>query len=438
MASEPARSFFGSVFRLLTLRQVSLWRFPCEPRAVALLWLGAYLALKLASPDREMWYYDLARPLAQLGLAVLAGLLAASILGKSGDALRFVFAFLLIALTCLLLQTALYQLAPDNWLEDPWQTLIFPMWGVILAVRFVLTASGWNRAADKLRAGVAVALVLGMSLAWTDWERALFQYAAAHEDRPRPPELDAEKLWTVQPALLSAAMARLPKSADPAPRTYVLGVAAGGMQRIFGREAAKAGAALAARFGPNSGVVVLSNSEDDMLRLPIANRSNLAAMLDEIGRRADPQRDLVVLYLASHGSRDAILSTGLPDYTPLQPISADFLASALRHAGIGRRIVVVSACYAGSWIKPLASSDAILLTASAANRTSFGCDDQRDTTVFGGAFIRRTGAHSISLEDAFASVRADVNEEEAKSSGARSLPQSFVGAKMQALWTARD
>lgn len=210
------------------------------------------------------------------------------------------------------------------------------------------------------------------------------------------------------------------------------------MQRIFGREVAQAGIALAQRFGPIGAAVILSNSSEDLTRLPMANRSNLAALLDEVGRRADPQRDLVVVYLASHGSREGELSTNLPDYTRLKPISADYLAGALRHAGIGRHIVVVSACYSGSWIKPLAAPDAIVLTASAADRTSFGCDDKRDTTVFGETFIRHIGSHGSSLKDAFAGMQSDIAKDETSDARTPSQPQSEVGSGMQALWTGRD
>ncbi|OYU34876.1 C13 family peptidase [Novosphingobium sp. PASSN1] len=435
MASPSIRTLSGTAVRLLTLQRVSLWRVPGDPRALASLWLGAYLAIKLASPDRAYWYYELARPLAQLGLAVMAGLLAAGLLGKAADALRFAFGFVLITAIGLLCQAAFFQLAPD---DDLWADYLVPALAVIAAVRFAVSSSGWHLPADKARASLAAALVLTAALGWRQGESALIRYAAEREDTPRPTEIDAEQLWIAQPALLSAALARLPERTGAGPRTYVVGVAAGGMQRIFGREAAKAGAVLAERFGPGSGAAVLSNSADDLSRLPLANRTNLAAVLGEIGRRADPQRDLVVLYLASHGSRDGALSTDLPGYTRLQPITARFLADALRKAKIGRRMVVVSACYSGSWIKPLASPETILLTASAADRTSFGCDDKRDTTVFGEAFIRRAGTRGTSLEDAFAAVRADVNEEEASSADARSLPQSQIGANMQALWTAQE
>lgn len=438
MASLPDPSPFHAAFRLLTLQRISLWRLPGEPRAVGLLWIGAYLALKVASPDRAYWYYNLDGPLAQLGLAVIAGLFAAALLRKSGDALRFVFAFLLIATAALLLQTALYGLAPEDAFEDGFSRAIIPAAGVIAALRFIWTATCWNLHADRVRASVAAGLVLASALAWNDGVRMLYRFAAEREDRPELAEIDPEQLWTAQSARLAAELAKLPPGHAAAPRTFVVGVAAGGTQRIFGREVAQAGSALVTRFGAGAGAAILSNSAYDIMHRPMANRSNLAALLDTIGRRADPQRDLVIVYLASHGSRDAVLSTGLPDYTRLQPISADHLAGALRHAGIGRRIVVVSACYSGSWIKPLAAPDAIVLTASAADRTSFGCDDKRDTTVFGETFIRRIGTPGTSLKDMFDGLQRDIARDETADGRTPSQPQREVGAGMQSLWTARD
>jgi hypothetical protein len=50
--------------------------------------------------------------------------------------------------------------------------------------------------------------------------------------------------------------------------------------------------------------------------------------------------------------------------------------------------VIVSARHSGAFIEPLADPNTIVITASAAERTSFGCSDDRDLTYFGAAFFR--------------------------------------------------
>lgn len=100
-------------------------------------------------------------------------------------------------------------------------------------------------------------------------------------------------------------------------------------------------------------------------------------------------------------------------------------------------MIVVSACYSGTWIKPLASPDTIVITAAAADRTSFGCDDSRQYTVFGQAMIEGGLASGVSLEQAYAQLRRDVEREEAAQGATPSLPQVFVGERMRDVWTDR-
>ena len=136
----------------------------------------------------------------------------------------------------------------------------------------------------------------------------------------------------------------------------------------------------------------------------------------------------------SHGSRDAALETDLPNYDVLSPITASSVAEALARAGVRRRIVIVSACYAGSWIPALASDDTIVITAARKDRTSFGCDDAREVTYFGEAFLKGTLGRGASLKDAFESARSTVAQWERRDGGLRSEPQVSVGRNMRDVW----
>src|SRR5205085_6630049 len=199
------------------------------------------------------------------------------------------------------------------------------------------------------------------------------------------PAVDQERLWTSQPALVSKALTQT----GPAGRgTYVVSVGAGGTQQLFGREARVAQTVLGRSFNAGRHTLLLANDQASLYRIPLASTTNLETVLMGVGKKLDPARDLVVIYLTSHGSRDAELSTNLPDYTDLRSVGAKQLADALNRAGIRRRVIIVSACYSGTWIKPLASDDTIVITAARADRTSFGCSDQRQLTYFGEALLK--------------------------------------------------
>jgi hypothetical protein len=154
-----------------------------------------------------------------------------------------------------------------------------------------------------------------------------------------------------------------------------------------------------------------------------------------VAQKMDPERDILFLALSSHGSRDeqlAVSNAGLP----LAQLSAEDLESALRDSGIKRRIIVISACYAGGFIPSLENPDTIVIAAAAADRTSFGCSDDRDLTYFGEAFYRDALPKATSLEDAFARAKAAIAARENQEKEIPSEPQAFFGADIRAVLKA--
>jgi hypothetical protein len=93
-------------------------------------------------------------------------------------------------------------------------------------------------------------------------------------------------------------------------------------------------------------------------------------------------------------------------------------------------VIVISACHAGAFIKPLQDDNTIILTAAAADRTSFGCSDDRDLTYFGEAFYRDAFPKSASLRQAFARAAADIATREHTEGIKASNPQAFFGTAM--------
>jgi len=254
----------------------------------------------------------------------------------------------------------------------------------------------------------------------------------AHND-DIPPIIDQERLWTSQPPLVASALA---EAGPPRRGPFVITVGAGGSQELFGREARYAQTVLGREFGAGQRTVVLANDEPSLYRVPLASNSNLDSLLTGLTRKVDPSRDLVIVYLASHGGRDAELMTDLPDYSDLKSIGATSLAEALKHAGIRRRVIIVSACYSGTWIKPLATDDTILITAARADRTSFGCSDERELTYFGEAFLKAGVSLNASLAERFETAKRTVTRWESDGVQPHSEPQVFVGRNMSGVWRA--
>jgi len=118
----------------------------------------------------------------------------------------------------------------------------------------------------------------------------------------------------------------------------------------------------------------------------------------------------------------------------VQPISSNSLARALKDADVHRRIIVISACFAATWAPALANDNTIVIAAAAKDRTSFGCDDSREITVFGEAFLGSLASPTISLRDAFEQAKRKIAAEETRQDVTPSLPQAFVGRNMTALW----
>jgi hypothetical protein len=322
--------------------------------------------------------------------------------------------------------------------------------GVFLVGGASLIYFGYGETRNRWRRAAAVLVSLSVSLAaaallntddafWnlsTDIAPRLGRQVASSTPTP-PPDIDDDILWGAQPALIARASAAFSPRAPGRTNVYTVAVAGSGAQALFSREAHEALRVAALHFGDDSrGGVLLSNGAVDLMRSPLATRANIAAIAQAVGAKADHRRDLMFLYLVSHGGRGADLTSELANYRSVRPISSASTAEALRGAGVARRIIVISACFAATWIPALADDDTIVIAAAARDRTSFGCDDSRRLTVFGEAFLGSLARRNVSLRDAFEDARRKIAFEERKERVTPSMPQAFVGRNMQEAWAS--
>jgi hypothetical protein len=252
-------------------------------------------------------------------------------------------------------------------------------------------------------------------------------------DAPQDAGSDAESLLFEQPGRIDAALASL--AAPPAGKTsrsqgFFLGFAGVGDEREFALEIGLASRVLAGRFRID-GELSLINDEGDLDSAPLATVSGLKYALRALGARMNPERDVLFLSISSHGAEggDIVVSNA---QLPLNDLSTADLADALEESGIKWRVIIISACYAGAFIDALKNPQTIIITAAAADRTSFGCSNDRDLTYFGEAFYRDALPGASSLRSAFDSAKTAIAARESREHVEASNPQAYFGAELEA------
>jgi hypothetical protein len=229
---------------------------------------------------------------------------------------------------------------------------------------------------------------------------------------------------------IDAALETIRRDASPSPQAFFLGFAGVGDEKVFAQEIELAAHVIGDRFGVGERRLTLINDERDLDQAPLASVSGLRYALKGLAARMDLDKDVLFLAISSHGSEDPAIAVADFDF-PLQSLSAPELADGLREAGIRWRVVIISACYAGGFIDALRDPRTIVLTAAAADRTSFGCSSDSDLTYFGEAFYRDALPHAASLRDAFDTAKAAIAIRERNEHVTPSNPHAWFGAELE-------
>jgi hypothetical protein len=254
--------------------------------------------------------------------------------------------------------------------------------------------------------------------------------AAAPTPPKRPARIIPAELVEHQPALIDATVAAMSGHAGPGAQVFFLGFAGYGDQRVFAEEVAVAASRVAERYGSAQRQLRLVNDHRDIEQFPFATVASLRYALDALGRVMDAD-DVLFLTLSSHGTHEATLSISNPGMRS-DNLTARQLADALDHAGIGWRVIVISACYSGSFMNALANDRTIVLTAAAWNKPSFGCSDDRHLTYFGEGFFRDALPTAPDLRAAFETTRREITRREESEKLVPSEPQAHFGAAIEA------
>jgi hypothetical protein len=174
--------------------------------------------------------------------------------------------------------------------------------------------------------------------------------------------------------------------------------------------------------------VLLANSDEHPRRFPMASPLNLSAAIEAVAAGMNLGEDVLLVYLTSHGVDGALSAGEWAAGTP--PLLASDLGRILDRSAVPNLVAVIGACRSGSFLPWVAAPDRLVVTAAAADRSSFGCSDQRKWTYFGKAFFARALGQTRSLPQAFALAAALVRQWETAADFVPSEPQTALGEEI--------
>lgn len=198
---------------------------------------------------------------------------------------------------------------------------------------------------------------------------------------------------------------------------------------VFGREAREAAKVLARRYNAGGRTLVLAGSDGSAASdLAMGSPHNITAALARVAELMNRDEDVLVLYTTSHGAPFGIVyNDGNEGYGAISPRR---LASLLGDLGIKRRVLLISACYSGVFVQPLASPDTAIVTAASAETSSFGCFADNDWTFFGDALINHALRKPTKFAPAVEEARQEIAGWEARDKLEPSRPSLMIGGNV--------
>jgi Peptidase C13 family len=406
--------------------------------ALAIRFMRDYL---IVGPNGAFMTFGVSGALFQIPVLLVAAVAAAAALRRSDATLLLATAFASLSLTVLVVDLALggyfaHMLDQGNnarfrfFLHWPW---IFALWTALAAAaacRYLLRPSAGRAAATAALTVLFIAVPMGgMHHDSTLWMKP---YDDAEPEASASPA--SEEALYQQPKVLARALEAIAPGRPGLIDLYYLGFGGYASQDVFLHEVQSVDTLMRARFGAEVRSVNLLNNLKTVMYTPLASVTSLQTALRRIGEVMNRDEDILFLYMTSHGSSDHKFSL---EFWPLQfnDLTPEVLRKALDDSGIRWRVVVISACYSGGFIDALKDDRTIVMTASAAQRRSFGCSNEAEWTYFGKAFFEDSLRDKPRLTEAFENARVLVKAREAAEKvDEHSEPQIAAGKAFEQQW----
>ena len=290
---------------------------------------------------------------------------------------------------------------------------------------------------------LAVVWVFSRELKWPWWERALIVLATLFTlvvwqmsvtSQPiwkveETPPTFAEDAFYAQSRLLNKALESVQYGEFAQSHWYFLGVAGASYQDVFHSEVERIKEQFDTRFGTLGRSMMLVNNPATRTEIPIASKHSIEMALRRMGQQMNRESDVLFLYMTSHGLPNQFEMENAPlDLTQVDP---KWLRETLDASGIRWRVIVISSCFSGSFVPALQNDNTLIITASAADRQSFGCTNEADYTYFGRAFFDQAMREQNSIETAFSQAQKTVSQWETAQGFEPSEPQWSMGKNME-------
>lgn len=288
----------------------------------------------------------------------------------------------------------------------------------------------------------AVCLIAAMALTVTQFNARSWQedHSKRSGDEAEKPRLHlTQQVFEDQQALLKASMARVARQRQDRTDVYGLVFAPYAAEDVFLRESTMVAAVLRERFDAGDRTIHLLNHGATAKTHPWATTRNLEQAVQALAAKMDLEKDLLVVYLTSHGGSDFKLAAS---HWPLEmeALTPQVLKQMLDKAGVRNRVIAVSACYAGGWADVLATEHSLIMTAADATHTSYGCGRLSELTFFGRAVFDEQLRKTHSFEQAFNRAVPLIKQREidADKKDGFSNPQIRIGSHIRALLKALE
>ncbi|MGH1403034.1 MAG: C13 family peptidase [Alphaproteobacteria bacterium] len=310
------------------------------------------------------------------------------------------------------------------------------IWVFLISLRIIAEACPPTELIKQIMAALIMSLSICTLHSYSYFEHFYYSYNDTEEE-PEFPEYEAltsEELSNNQAPLIDLQLQEFKPSSPGTTDIYGISFGSYAYQDVFMRESQYVAKRMHNVLEIDTGVITLINNPETALDIPLASTTNLQTSLKSISQNMQQDEDILMLYLTSHGGKKSGLSVRLDYKYSMMNLDGERLRQILDESNIKNRIIIISACYSGTFIPFLEDDNTMVITASANNKQSYGCTDEADLTYFAQAYFKEALSETTDLEDAFHRATQKIEDRENRENlEKKSNPQIFIGQNIKAI-----